>query len=522
MKNEYNDKRLLSTRLNRGFIFLLLVLILPGFHGASTALASGSDAHTKGKFGALHAWPIIPIAMMLMPDGRVFSYGTNLKGIQNAKLHYSIWDPSKGTGTDAFEVLPNTTDTDIFCAAQAHIPATGGALIAGGDAVINSIRNYANDNVNIFDPSTDTLTRQTHSMAYKRWYGTAVTMPNGEHVVLGGRDSKSFAGTPTIPPTENTYSSVPEVRGADGSWRTLNTAISENAYGSLASSWNYPRGWLNPQGDLFIFGHNGHMFKLNVADTGSITKYKKTYLGSRPNMPSIMYAPGRILSVRKNRVALMVDINGIGDPVVSSAGNLSEDRQFSNATVLADGRVWVNGGSSTGNDLTGAVLDSELWDPVNNNWTATASAATARLYHSTSLLLPDGTVITGGGGAPGPLKQLNGEVYYPPYLFKADGSGDFAPRPGILDAPIHMIGWDQEFSIEATENITRVTLTRFGAATHAFNNEARFFELPISAVSNIVTVHTPSSPNLAPPGYYMLFVWNNTGVPSIARIIHIG
>lgn len=511
----------------KNFIFwavISLCLFLSGFRGIASAEASGSDADVKGVFGPLHSWPIIPIAMMLMPDGRVFAYGTNLLGQQNAKLYYSIWDPSKGTGADAFEVLPNITNTDIFCAAQAHIPDTGGALILGGDALVNGIRNYANGDVNIFDPSVDTLVRQTQSMNFKRWYATAVTMPNGEHVALGGRDSRYYVGTSIKPATEATYSPIPEVRGISGDWRTLNTAASEIAYGSLGASWFYPRAWVNPYGNLFIFAHGGRMFKLDVTGSGSLTTYKNTYYKSRSNMPSIMFAPGRILSLRQDRVALMVDINGVGQPVVSSAGNLARDRQFGNATVLADGKVWINGGSSTGNDLAGAALDSELWDPGSNNWKTVASAATVRLYHSTALLLPDGTVITGGGGAPGPIKQMNGEIYYPPYLFKTDGSGDFAPRPDIVDAPTEMIGWNQEFSVEATESITRVTLVRSGAVTHSFNNEARFFDLPIAEEgnSNIVTVHSPASANIAPPGHYMLFVWNASGVPSVAKIIHIG
>jgi hypothetical protein len=168
------------------------------------------------------------------------------------------------------------------------------------------------------------------------------------------------------------------------------------------------------------------------------------------------------------------------------------------------------------------VLESELWNPATNTWTTAASAVTARLYHSASLLLPDGSVFTGGGGAPGPLNQRNGEIYYPPYLFKTDGSGEFAPRPEIIDAPTTMIGWNQEFSIEANTNIAKVTLMRIGAATHTFDHEARFFNLAIPQSGNIVTVKTPATANIAPPGFYMIFVWDNSGVPSIARIIQIG
>ncbi|WP_242447179.1 galactose oxidase-like domain-containing protein [Nitrosomonas supralitoralis] len=510
----------------RYFIFFCLfsvVLLALSFRGASIAMAAGPEAHIKGEFGPLHNWPIIPIAMMLMPDGRVFAYGTNPSGVQGAKMYFAIWDPSMGTGIDAFDVLPNTTETDIFCAGQAHIPGTGEALIIGGDGRVNNIRNYAVNDVNIFDPSTDTLVRQTQSMAFKRWYATAVTLPNGEHIVLGGRNDRLFKGSKTAPATEATYSSTPEVRATDGNWRTLTSATSDYAYGALgASSWFYPRAWVNPQGDLFILAHNGNMYNLNTSGDGVLSKYTNKIQASKASLSSVMFAPGKILTIRKDRKAIVVDLNNPVKPIVSGAGFLAKDRLYGTATVLANGHVWVNGGSSTGNDLAGAALDTELWNPVTNTWKATASAATARLYHSASLLLPDGTVITGGGGAAGPLTQLNGEIYYPPYLFKTDGSGELAPRPDINDAPATPISWDQQFSIEASESIARVTLVRVGAATHAFNQETRFFDLPFLAEGNIVTVQSPASPNLAPPGHYLLFVWNASGVPSTARFIQIG
>ena len=112
--------------------FIPTLALFLSIHAFSNPALAGPDAHLKGEFGPLHDWPIIPLAMMLMPDGRVFAYGTTPMGVQNAKLHYAIWDPSAGTGASAFEVLPNITNTDIFCAGQALIPGTGHALIVGG------------------------------------------------------------------------------------------------------------------------------------------------------------------------------------------------------------------------------------------------------------------------------------------------------------------------------------------------------------------------------------------------------
>ena len=511
-----------SKNLTRNFLFVLFFGLL--FSSVSPpALATGSSAHLYGGFGPLHNWPIIPIAMMLMPDGRVFAYGTNETGAQGAKMNYAIWDPSLGTNNVAFTLLQNTTNTDIFCAGHSIIPATGQALIVGGDALVNGIRNYANSDVNIFDPVTSTLIRQPQQMAYKRWYATSVTSPIGEHIVLGGRNDKFFAGTPTKPATAASYSPIPEVRAADGTWRSLTNASNDYAYGALgASSWYYPRAWIDPRGKIFILGHYDAAYTLDISGTGTITKYQTTRpKAGRWELPSVMFSPGKILSLRRNKIAVIVNINGNGDPTVTSAGTVSMERLYGNTTVLADGKVWVNGGSSSGNNLTGATLTSELWNPITNTWTATANASEVRLYHSASILLPDATVMTGGGGAPGPIKQMNGEIYYPPYLFKTDGSGELASRPAIIDAPSNTITWGQDFSIEANETIHRVTLLRLGAVTHNIDVEVRFFDLPFSQPNNIVTVQSPATANVAPPGFYQLFVWNSSGVPSIAKIIHI-
>lgn len=498
-------------------IYLLIVsfgLLLISYGNIAPAVAGGPEAHLKGEFGPLHKWPIIPIHLALMPDGTVFAFGNRTV---KKRLAYTIWNPSIGIDTNAFEVLLNTTDTEVFCSGQALIPATGQSLILGGSRfILNSSSRDHNADVNIFDHDTKSLTTQTPSMAFNRWYATVITLPNGEHVALGGRNTKATSDIPA------TYSPTPEVRANDGSWRALNSATSDLAYGELGgASWYYPRAWVNPQGSVFILGHNDRMYQLQTAGTGTLLKYANKIKGGNNNFPSVMFAPGKILAVRKDLVSSIIDINGIGEPVLSLGGNLTKNRQNSNATVLADGRVWVNGGSSTGNDLSGAALDSELWDPKTNSWTIAASAATARLYHSTSLLLPDGAVFTGGGGNPGPLTQLNGEIYYPPYLFKTDGSGQFAPRPTIIDAPTATIGWDQDFSVEGTESIAQVTLVRVGVVTHSFNNEQRFLNLPISQAGNSVTVRSPASANIAPPGFYLLFIWNAEGVPSVAKFLHI-
>jgi hypothetical protein len=131
-------------------------------------------------------------------------------------------------------------------------------------------------------------------------------------------------------------------------------------------------------------------------------------------------------------------------------------------------------------------------------------------------------VLTGGGGAPGPVRQLNAEIYYPPYLYKQDGSGEPAARPTITSAPA-AVRLNQTFTVQvaAGHQIRRATLLRSGSDTHAFNADQRFFELASSQSGQTVTLTAPSDANLALPGWYLLFLFNDAGTPSIAKIVRV-
>ena len=487
-----------------------------------TVPPGGAEAHLKGVFGEAFSWPLIPLHTVLLPDGRVLSFGTKPSGVQSGLLHYALWDPALGTGAESKLLLSNTTGTDIFCAGQALLPGSGNVLLVGGDRIVNGKRNYANSDVNLFTPADNKLTKQSQSMAYQRWYATLVTTASGEQAILGGRIDRAFEGNSQYPPTDDTYASTPEVYSATSGWRTLTGAINESAYGSKVQAWNYPKAWWSPQGKVLVLTVKGEIFTLDVAGAGSVAKVPGVLPTGAYNLPAAMYQPGKILSLRAAAKASVVDING-GTPVVTPTASLSADRRFGNATVLADGKVWANGGSSTGNDLVGARYDSETWDPATGAWTLGATAAKARLYHSISMLMPDGSVLTGGGGAPGPITQLNAEIYFPPYLYKTDGSGLPADRPVITAAPTAGT-WGETLAVTMadTNPVTRMTLVRFGAVTHAFGNDQRFQDVSFTQNGQDLAVTLPASANYAPPGFYMLFALDAQGVPSHAKIVRLG
>src|SRR5262249_40010343 len=185
-----------------------------------------------------------------------------------------------------------------------------------------------------------------------------------------------------------------------------------------------------------------------------------------------------------------------------------------------DGRVMVSGGSQVDNQLTGVNYTVAIWDPSTGVWTSTgANAAVPRLYHSTAILLPDATVLSLGGGAPGPVTNLDGEIYTPGYLF--DASGAPAVRPVIQQAPLDLSpGQTFTVRVDNPANIRTLAFMPFDSSTHSFDTTARRIELPFSIQADgSLRVTLPTNSDLVPPGDWMLFAIGNNGAPSIASTI---
>ncbi len=179
----------------------------------------------------------------------------------------------------------------------------------------------------------------------------------------------------------------------------------------------------------------------------------------------------------------------------------------------------ITGGSRDNANDGGFVTNAEIWNPDTGEWkTVVNPSAHPRLYHSNALLLPDGRVMIGGGGAPGPHNYTDVEYYTPSYLFGADGKP--ATRPAITAAP-KKVGYNGTFGIQADSAISRVTLVRNGTATHSFNNGQNFQDLEFTQSGGNVSITAPEDGTYAPPGSYMLFAFDEAGVPSVAKIVKI-
>ena len=111
--------------------------------------------------------------------------------------------------------------------------------------------------------------------------------------------------------------------------------------------------------------------------------------------------------------------------------------------------------------------------------------------------------------------ERNHEIFSPPYLFKG-------VRPTISSVP-GAVGYGQTFSVTTPNaaQITEVRWIRLGTVTHAFDSGQRANTLSFTRSATGVEVTAPARAELAPPGYYQLFVLNRNGVPSQSKFIHI-
>ena len=440
--------------------------------------------------------PTVAVNLNLMHTGKLLFWAGDFASAAN---YGELWNPANNAITD----VPNPF-SNIFCSANVHL-ADGSLLVAGGHDKAGGILGIADSNT--FDPVTQTW-HNLPDMAFKRWYPTLTMLGDGKAIILSGSvNSESvFVETPELfDPVAKTWTQL------------------TNAKMSIPQ---YPMVYLLADGRLLQSGTTEAPTitrALNIA-TQTWTTIDSQMLDAGSGA---MYAPGRIVksgtssndgltpnadSGVNTYVLNMNDAN----PTWRQTQSMAYPRTFHNLTSLADGTVLVTSGSrkKSETNLTTGVLQAELWSPETETWKTMASAQVARIYHSTAVLLPDArVVVSGSGNIAGGQDQTNLEIYSPPYLFKG-------PRPTITSAP-SLVQYGTSFFVPTPDgaNLSAVNLIRPGAATHNFDQDQRFVPVTFSVVSGGIQVNAPSNPNLLPPGYYMLFLVSNAGVPSVAKFV---
>ncbi len=492
----------------------------PGTDNAATRAYPAKGSPTIGAMGADAPWPLLPIHVAITPDARLMSFGRDAN--DSPVMVYDVWDYTQGLGAAAHLVLPNRTGTDLFCANQMLLP-TGELLMTGGDTRINGTINtigwqpgIGNQDANVFDPVTKAVSRRGR-MNWPRWYGTMTKLPWGEIYIQGG--AMTLAADQMVGGVE-LHPRYAEIASVDG--RTY-TELADLDVDSLP--WYYPRNFVARSGHIIGWARNW-AYRIDPRGGGSREDF-----GWAPEVAldsgstAVMYRPGKVLIAGgHNFRAVRADING-AYPAYESVPDLDSWRLWSTATVLPSGQVVLANGGDSDTSVEGAPLGNparhvSLYDPVANAWTRGPSSQRARLYHSTSILLPDATVLLGGGGSPGPVTNLNAEIYYPPYLYREDGT--LAPRPSITGAPA-VVDPKTSFDVGVGTGhvVAKVVLVKTGGVTHSFDMDQRYIELAFTLDGDTVHATMPSHPADAPPGFYHVFVLDDHGVPSVSRILRV-
>jgi hypothetical protein len=452
--------------------------------------------------------PILPIHAALLRTGKIFFFcgSGNDPNRLNTPYDSVVWDVNNGTFTHQVPPLDsNNQPIDLFCAGHSF-RSNGQLMVAGGTLRYDPF--YGSPSALMFDPITQQWVKKP-SMNNGRWYPTLLTLGSGRILAVSGLG------------IDGNLNKQPEIYSAffANGW---------NAFPITSALPSYPHLFLLSNGNIFYSGAQmggtgvtPRILTLPGTFTQSIAEKVVPGLqdsGFGDQAASVLLPPvqdqkvmiigGGSGNTATNRVNI-VDLKPT-NPTYVAAAPLNYARKHHSAVLLPDRTVFVCNGSKIHEDTTQSMLPAEIYNPATNTWTVVARQNVPRVYHSVALLLPDGRVATAGGNPQRTVNELRLEIYSPAYMSRS--------RPIIQSAP-QTLSYGLQFTIQTPQaaNIKWVSLIRPMATTHSCDTEQRLVDVPINfknATSLNVTV--TNNQNIAPPGWYMLFITDNNGTPSVA------
>ncbi len=493
------------------------------------------DVCTAGAACTQGAWQVMPfnspvraIHAVLMYTGDVLliaGSGNDPNAFAAGTFTSAVYDPRTGS----FTQIP--TPDDFFCSGHIQLP-NGNILILGGNLsypAADGSHGYEGLNTSyIFNPTTLSY-QKVNNLNDGHWYPSATELGNGDVISFGGLRADS-SGSVTTEYFSN----------AQQQWLPLSQVNQTWSFWGL-----YPAMVLMQDGRLFYTG--SHVFGNGLPGTGAdIYDYNANTITSVPGLQdkderdqsmSVLLPPAqaqKVLTLGGGNVDTNVDANRYTDLIDLSqpnptytpgplipTGTLSDGtpetstqgKMYVSAVLLPNGQVFETGGGL--HDREDPVFEASMYNPATNTFTSgMATDPVPRTYHSSAFLLPDGRVMAVGNNPGDGSFDMRISVYSPPYLF--DGA-----RPQITNVA------SQEWSYGSTEQITvdspiaSAELIRPAAVTHSSDPNQRYVDLPLTVNGDSIGLNVTSNPDIAPPGWYMLFVTNADGVPSVAQWVHL-
>lgn len=494
-------------------IALAAFLLAPPIPAAPTDALLDPAAY--GRWDEPFVLPVQGEDAVLLPTGKVLLFA--------AGSDAQLWDPATG----ALEPVP--APEGINCAGLTLLP-DGRVLANGGH---NDTLWKGSAQALVFNPWTKAWTKLP-DMVVGRYYPTTLTMADGRALTLDG-NGPDGADTP-----------APETW--DGAAWTLHPGASQPME-------FYPRAHVVPGGDIIVASQQAETYRLD-AGTMTWTAGEVSARGMRwgsgqvllPDLRTVLVAGGGSMGLSSEGAhtgAFRDDPTTIAANLVEGresatasaqrldattmawrdAASMSLPRRDLNLVLLADGTPLAVGGAPGFEPVPGWTewaLAPEAYDASADAWTTLAPSQRHRGYHSTALLLPDGRVLaTGGDFETGtgalPVAQRTGELFSPPHLFAG-------ARPVILDAPGGAdLGAAMPILTPDADRIAAVHLARLDAATHGVHADQRVVPLAFEREgSGALVAWAPEDAGAAPPGWYMLFLLSDEGVPSVAAMLRLG
>ncbi|KAH7846218.1 hypothetical protein Vadar_011346 [Vaccinium darrowii] len=478
---------------------------------------------------------------LALPDGKCRVDREEIALKTDCTAHSAEYDVVKNT------VRPLMVLTDVWC--------SSGSLAPDGRLIQTGGFNDGDDVVRVFRPCSGCDWEEIESaLDRRRWYATNHLLPDGRQIIIGGRAQFNYE---FYPKTGNTQAyDLPFLV------ETNDKKIENNLY---------PFVFLNVDGHLFIFANNrailfdyskgvvvktypempdGHPRSYPSTGSAVLLPLKKL---QRPTIEAEVLvcggAPkGSYISAVKGRFVGALNTCGrikITDPSPKWVmETMPRARVMGDMLLLPNGDVLIINGGSAGTAGweygRNPVFNPVLYRPDNqigSRFEVLNPSNIPRMYHSTAVLLRDGRVLVGGSN-PHALYNFTGvlfptelslEAFSPSYL--DPGYANLRPKI-ILPVSQAKLGYRQQvtvrFTVAGTLNGNLVTVTMVAPSfnTHSFSMNQRLLVIgggsvkPLGKSTYEVGVVTPGSGNLAPSGYYLLFVVHQ-GIPSEGIWVHI-
>ncbi|MGY8903512.1 MAG: galactose oxidase-like domain-containing protein [Burkholderiales bacterium] len=494
----------------------------PGIAPSGAALAAGDPA-TMGRWSDPFIIPVVGVTAVLLHTGNVMFWSYDpvnyfLPDVPQNGVGF-IWNPKTRSG---YNIPP---PENIWCSAQT-ILADGRVYVAGGNLGYpnpnapagmsgwkGSLTNYT------FNPLAERWAKQP-DMQRGRWYPTATQLADNRVVITSGIDE---TGSNAITNVVEMLTPDPNIDGI-GQLRAVSIHNSSGLY---------PLQFLLPSGQMLEAGPGAaSSFQFNPATSNwsglPRMNHNHYYLGNGVSYTDVSVVPSKqLIMVAGGHTERAPQADNEWLDGFNPARGWSPYPQWrtprhnANTVILPDGSLFTVGGNRGLYGYEDPIFEPELYakaaSDLTGSWLPMASHAIQAAYHSTAILLPDATVLLSQDDMDYSAQaafQHKAQVYSPPYLFKG-------AQPQITAAP-ERLAYGLTFSIATDRgDMVSAVLVAPGATTHGNDMHQRVIKLRVQPQALGLTASVPASSALVPPGYYMLFVLDAAGIPSVAKFVQI-